>query len=349
MLTFDMLANTEETYTFKMKDLLKLFYMVWRWDKTERSETRRIWLECYGVPLHAWSTETFTRLGDQWSEAIHVTIGANGFDVLVKEVGKEVYWEECFLEAMEGDKIGILPSELNEWNIQFSNHHYESRYYAQTKGKEISMGPAVNNQEIDSDYTLSCNYEAQCLKNQGRKGQNKEGPIEGGRFWAVQRGSFGATDNPTLLNEETRVEEPLARLEKEVANVACLLARLRWLWRREDEASSRETTTTQGRRCAAQGVGGGAANGRQKAGDDVRDMYLADWSFGRDNAGRPVATGVEEAYGTGEGIGNENQAVDETDTGLNMNEDSALHRGNQIWSREEEMAENKEVWNWRLN
>ncbi|KAL4356414.1 hypothetical protein AHAS_Ahas09G0084300 [Arachis hypogaea] len=42
MLMFDTLANAEEAYTFRMNDLLKLFYMVWRWDETERSETRRV-------------------------------------------------------------------------------------------------------------------------------------------------------------------------------------------------------------------------------------------------------------------------------------------------------------------
>ncbi|KAL4307274.1 hypothetical protein AHAS_Ahas16G0261900 [Arachis hypogaea] len=65
MLTFDTVSSAEEAYTFRMNELLKLFHMVWRWDESERSETRRVWLECYGVPLRAWSTETFTKLGGQ--------------------------------------------------------------------------------------------------------------------------------------------------------------------------------------------------------------------------------------------------------------------------------------------
>ncbi|KAL4329277.1 hypothetical protein AHAS_Ahas13G0284000 [Arachis hypogaea] len=101
--------------------------MVWRWDETEKSESRRVWLECYGVPLHAWSKNTFCRIGEQWGEVvecdklmeacnsfsagkvlidtcvfdminewIHVKVGASGFDVMVREVGGEVYREECF-------------------------------------------------------------------------------------------------------------------------------------------------------------------------------------------------------------------------------------------------------------
>ncbi|KAL4365900.1 hypothetical protein AHAS_Ahas07G0152300 [Arachis hypogaea] len=36
------------------------------------------------------------------NEWIHVTIGASGFDVLVREVGGEVYREECFRESKQG-------------------------------------------------------------------------------------------------------------------------------------------------------------------------------------------------------------------------------------------------------
>ncbi|KAL1349980.1 hypothetical protein AAHE18_07G194000 [Arachis hypogaea] len=122
LLTFDSLLNAEEAYTFNMNGLLQFFHSVWRWDESERSETRRVWLECFGVPLHAWSGDSFRLIGSQWGEVVgcdnatelcssfsasrveidtcamdvikewvHITICTSGFDILVKEVGCETY------------------------------------------------------------------------------------------------------------------------------------------------------------------------------------------------------------------------------------------------------------------
>ncbi|KAL4365185.1 hypothetical protein AHAS_Ahas07G0080800 [Arachis hypogaea] len=122
LLTFDNLLNAEEAYTFNMNGLLQFFHSVWRWDESEKSETRRVWLECFGVPLHAWSGDTFRLIGSQWGEVVgcdratescssfssgrveidtcimdvikewvHVTIDTSGFDILVKEIGGEIY------------------------------------------------------------------------------------------------------------------------------------------------------------------------------------------------------------------------------------------------------------------
>ncbi|KAL1368623.1 hypothetical protein AAHE18_02G135400 [Arachis hypogaea] len=126
LLTFDSVLNAEEAYTFKMNSLLQLFHRVWRWDESEKSETRRVWLECFAVPLHAWSVDTFRIIGNQWGEVVgydeatkscqsfsvgriqidtcvldvinewvHITIGISGFDVLVKEVGRETFGANC--------------------------------------------------------------------------------------------------------------------------------------------------------------------------------------------------------------------------------------------------------------
>ncbi|KAL4366113.1 hypothetical protein AHAS_Ahas07G0173600 [Arachis hypogaea] len=120
LLTFDSVRNADDAYTFNMNRLLQLFHRVWRWEESEHSETRRVWLECFGVPLHAWSVNTFRTIGGQWGEVVacdretemcssftvgrvqidtyvmdviqewvHVTVGTGGFDVLVKEVGHE--------------------------------------------------------------------------------------------------------------------------------------------------------------------------------------------------------------------------------------------------------------------
>ncbi|XP_072089344.1 uncharacterized protein [Arachis hypogaea] len=131
LLTFESILSAEEAYTFELNNLLKVFHSVWRWDEEERSETRRVWLECFGIPLHTWSTETLKMIGRQWGEIvgcdkamesclslsvaqvqidtcimdrinewIHITIGTSGFDILVKEVGHESFGLECKVEEI---------------------------------------------------------------------------------------------------------------------------------------------------------------------------------------------------------------------------------------------------------
>ncbi|KAL4343647.1 hypothetical protein AHAS_Ahas11G0099300 [Arachis hypogaea] len=55
LLTFDIIRNADETYTFKLNFLLQVFHRVWRCKESERCESRRVWLECLGVPLCVWS------------------------------------------------------------------------------------------------------------------------------------------------------------------------------------------------------------------------------------------------------------------------------------------------------
>ncbi|KAL1341593.1 hypothetical protein AAHE18_09G098500 [Arachis hypogaea] len=127
-----------------MNSLLQIFHTVWRWDESERSESRRVWLECFGVPLHVWTVDTFKKIGGQWGEVvgcdtgiklrasfsvgrvlidtyamdvinewIHITLGTSGFDVMVKEVGQKVYSSQYTLEkrANKGVVCGLQNNE----------------------------------------------------------------------------------------------------------------------------------------------------------------------------------------------------------------------------------------------
>ncbi|KAL4287198.1 hypothetical protein AHAS_Ahas19G0162200 [Arachis hypogaea] len=191
LLTFDSMLSAEETYTFKMNSLLQIFHSVWRWEEAERSETRRVWLECFGVPLHVWSANTFKMIGGQWgkvvgcdnltesrnsfsvghvqidtsmldviNEWIHITVGLSGFDVLVKEVGRETYGLGCKLVSMddgvsdeddsERTQSGILVSRLSglragvKGGKRKSSGSYESwaRYTScYNKGLLLQLGP----------------------------------------------------------------------------------------------------------------------------------------------------------------------------------------------------------------
>ncbi|KAL1336708.1 hypothetical protein AAHE18_10G081600 [Arachis hypogaea] len=134
LLTFDNVMHADEAYTFKLNSLLQAFHRVWKWKDSERNDTRRVWLECFGISLSVWSTDTFNMIGRQWGtvvrcaketelcsnftvgrvqidmcaldviqERIHITVGSRGYDVLVKEVGREACNLQCEGDIMDNE------------------------------------------------------------------------------------------------------------------------------------------------------------------------------------------------------------------------------------------------------
>ncbi|KAL4390295.1 hypothetical protein AHAS_Ahas03G0130800 [Arachis hypogaea] len=141
MITFDSVLSAEEAYTFRMNVLLKMFYRVWRWDETERSESRRVWLECFGVPLHAWSTDTFRRIGEQWGDVVKWRRIAEEQLVGIVNNGHkrpEVAW----------DQVAIL--------ISVDNHSVEKEK-DRMEAKD-SQGSSHINGGADSEETTSCDF-----------------------------------------------------------------------------------------------------------------------------------------------------------------------------------------------
>ncbi|KAL4293464.1 hypothetical protein AHAS_Ahas18G0130700 [Arachis hypogaea] len=205
---------------------------------------------------------------DMINKWIHVTIGTSGFDVLMKE---------------------------------FSNYHYESRDYALTKGKEILVGPATTNEEIDSDCTLSCNYEGfqnevsnvygreiiglittrpNGLRNNKSKDKKKKAQLKEECLGLLKPVRSGPTNDLTRLNGEAQCETRLTWLEEEATNTTCFLAGSRWLQRREDVVSPRESTGAQDQHCESQVARGDAVNSGKVDGGDEGDLCPADGSFG---------------------------------------------------------------------
>ncbi|KAL4287886.1 hypothetical protein AHAS_Ahas19G0231000 [Arachis hypogaea] len=133
LITFDSVKHADEMLTFKMDRLLQFFNKVSRWEESARCESRRVWLECHGVPLHVWSLETFKTMGSLWGDVIscdigtragssfrsgriqvdtgtfdtiqgwiNISVGGSGFDVYVKEVGSEACGTERTMQDREG-------------------------------------------------------------------------------------------------------------------------------------------------------------------------------------------------------------------------------------------------------
>ena len=35
-------------------------------------QTRRVWIECWGLPIHGWSEENISKIGEVWRKVIEV-------------------------------------------------------------------------------------------------------------------------------------------------------------------------------------------------------------------------------------------------------------------------------------
>ena len=46
------------------------FCDIQRWNKYDSCETRKVWLEVFGVPLRRWMWETFKRISELWGRLI---------------------------------------------------------------------------------------------------------------------------------------------------------------------------------------------------------------------------------------------------------------------------------------
>ena len=47
-----------------------IFDEVRPWTSEEVCQTRRVWIECFGIPLHAWSLENLKKIGEQWGTVV---------------------------------------------------------------------------------------------------------------------------------------------------------------------------------------------------------------------------------------------------------------------------------------
>jgi len=114
-------VNRLEELLCNHEELSQWFIEVKKWDKSDFCDSRRVWLEIFGVPPHGWSWENFQRIANIWGSLVSLgksiartdsfnsmkvlidtgvfksiegdvllTIGDAGYRVQVKEVGTVV-------------------------------------------------------------------------------------------------------------------------------------------------------------------------------------------------------------------------------------------------------------------
>ncbi|XLU45225.1 hypothetical protein S245_040039, partial [Arachis hypogaea] len=120
LLIFESTKSAEEALEGCGDGRWQFFHSMCRWNDQERSVRRRVWIECSGVPLHAWSEDTFRAIGSQWGEVVacanvtapslslragrmlidtwrvasiserfYLTVGSTEFEVIAEELGSD--------------------------------------------------------------------------------------------------------------------------------------------------------------------------------------------------------------------------------------------------------------------
>ena len=122
------------------------------WSEDDWCQTRRVWLECYEIPLHAWSAKNITKIGEEWDaehsldhstekgksyssarilvdtyvwqnihEWVFLSINGKGFDVFVKEVGRERFNQISSSRMEDEETKGIDMGASNSQSAYMPN------------------------------------------------------------------------------------------------------------------------------------------------------------------------------------------------------------------------------------
>ena len=72
LIAFPTKEEAEEASSFEKSSLSFVFDDIRMWSVEEVNQTRRVWLEHQGLPLHGWSYLNLTRIGEVWGKVIYV-------------------------------------------------------------------------------------------------------------------------------------------------------------------------------------------------------------------------------------------------------------------------------------
>ncbi|KAL4328179.1 hypothetical protein AHAS_Ahas13G0174200 [Arachis hypogaea] len=140
LLTFDTVEHAAAAYTFKLDTMLQVFHRIRQWEESECGGSRRVWLECYGMPLHVWSSETFKAVGGLWGHVLHCAIPTDtgaSFRVGRFQV------DTCeFDEIREWVRIAIGESEISVFVKEMEREAGETGFPVEQK--QVYEGGAVD-------------------------------------------------------------------------------------------------------------------------------------------------------------------------------------------------------------
>nr|GFD26147.1 RNA-directed DNA polymerase, eukaryota [Tanacetum cinerariifolium] len=89
------------------------------------SEERIVWMDIEGVPIHAWSRESFIRIGKKWGDTLNLednadsSFGRKRFCLKMKHPTSIL---ETFKIIIKGKVFMVRAKKLFTWNPVFSMH-----------------------------------------------------------------------------------------------------------------------------------------------------------------------------------------------------------------------------------
>ena len=72
LVTFHSREEAEEVLSLEKNFLSSILNEIRKWTPQDVCQTRRIWLECQGLPLHGWSKLNITKISDIWGKVIRI-------------------------------------------------------------------------------------------------------------------------------------------------------------------------------------------------------------------------------------------------------------------------------------
>ncbi|GJV52968.1 hypothetical protein Tco_1448709 [Tanacetum coccineum] len=115
------------------------------------SDERIVWVDIEGVPLKAWSRETFIRIGKKWGEMLELEDNADnsfGRKRLCIKTKHAVSILESFKIIVKGKVFMVRAKELFTWNPSFVVH--KERIY-NSEDESVHAAPHLNEGESDND------------------------------------------------------------------------------------------------------------------------------------------------------------------------------------------------------
>ncbi|GKA07971.1 RNA-directed DNA polymerase, eukaryota, partial [Tanacetum coccineum] len=170
------------------------------------SEDRIVWMDIEGVPLKAWSRETFIKIGKKWGETLDLednTATSFGRKRICIRTNHATSIFESFKIIVKGRVYMVRAKELFTWNPIFMIHK-EKDYNSDVESVIEPINNNDNEEDLDDDYASDVNGVPETVF-----GTNSSSNIQGNGPVAVQQSDdpFGLYD---LMNKKkTReISEP---------------------------------------------------------------------------------------------------------------------------------------------
>ena len=72
LITFNSKKEAENAANQKQNGLWSFFEEITLWSPEETCQTRRVWIECWGLPIHGWSETNLSKIGEVWGKVVKV-------------------------------------------------------------------------------------------------------------------------------------------------------------------------------------------------------------------------------------------------------------------------------------